>query len=172
MDAVIKTDKVIHPSYKVQYNDEAILNLKWNKKSVKRQRIRVKLKNAPRGISIRWTPKTNKKIFQLEFKFRGKSYVHDCGEFLPGSFGCNDLDGYLLKLNDNHRNDDGTFKTNPNVEVITKKQLKKSQFKTIRQVIELICRENFPRKNITGKLSALSQKDHTRFLIGYNKRRC
>ena len=39
MEAVIKTDKVIHPSYEVQYNDEAILNLKWNKKSVKRQRM-------------------------------------------------------------------------------------------------------------------------------------
>ena len=171
MDAVIKTDKVIHQSYIIQHNDKAILNLKWNKKSEKRQRVRVLFKNGPKGISIRWTPKTSKKIFQLEFKFRGKSYVHDCGEFLPGSFGCNDLAQYLLKLNGKHRNKDGTFRTNPNVDVITKSELKKSQLKTIRQVIELICKDNFPRKNIKGKLSALSQKDHTRFLIGYNKRR-
>ena len=128
-------------------------------------------KNGPGGVTLRWTPKTNKKIFQLIYKFRGKTYTLDCGQFIPGSFTCNSLDKYLLRINEKHRNDDGSFKTNPKVEVITKDQLKQSQLKTVREVIELICEENFPRKNIKGKLSALSQKDHTRFLIGYNKRR-
>ena len=171
MEAKLNKEIITHRLPTIQYNDRAISNLKWNKQIGKRQRLNIRFKNGPKGVQLRWTPKTNKKVFRLVFLFRGKSYSHYCGEFLPGSFGCNDLDKYLLKLNDKHRNDDGTFRTNPNVDVITKKQLKKSQFKTIRQVIELICRENFPRKNITGKLSALSQKDHTRFLIGYNKRR-
>ena len=171
MEQISKRKKIIHPLYIIQYNDKAIADLKWNKKTEVRQRVKVNFKNGPRGISIRWTPKTNKKVFQLIFIFRKKTYVHDCGEFLPGSFTCNDLDKYLVSLNDKHRNDDGSFKTNPNVSVITKKQLRRSQLKTVRQVIELICQENFPRRNIKGKLSALSQKDHTRFLIGYNKRR-
>ena len=85
-------------------------------------------------------------------------------------FYCESLQEYLVKLNDKHKRTDGTFKTNPNVDVITQKQLKKSQLKTVRQVIELICKK-LPRKNIKGKLSALSQKDHTRFLIGYNKKK-
>ena len=171
MEADKKTNRIEHIQYTIQYNDKAISHHKYNKQTIKRQRIKVRFKNGPRGISLRWTPKTNKKVFQLIFAFRGKSLIHDCGEFLPGSYGCNDLDKYLINLNDKHRNDDGTFKTNPNVDVITKKSLKKSQLKTLGQVIELICKDNFPRRNITGKLSALSQKDHTRFLIGYNKRR-
>ena len=171
MVANIKSNKVIHQSYTIQYNDKAISNLKWNKKIEKRQRIRVHFKNGPGGVTMRWTPKTNKKIFQLEYKFRGKSYVLDCGQFLPGSFTCTSLDKYLITINDKHRNDDGTFKTNPKVQVITDKELKKSQLKTIRECIELICEENFPRKNIKGKLSSYSILQHTRFLIGYNKRR-
>ena len=94
---------------------------------------------------MRWSAKTNKKIFQLEYKFRGKSFILDCGQYLPGSFTCTDLDKYLIKINDKHRNDDGTFKTNPKVQVITQKELRKSQLKTVREVIELICKDNFPR---------------------------
>jgi len=171
MEAMLNKKRITHRLPTIQYNDRAISNLKYNKQIVKRQRLTIRFKNGPKGIQLRWTPKTNKKVFRLVFLFRGKSYSHYCGEFLPGSFGCNDLDKYLLTLNDTHRNDDGTFKTNPNVEVITTKELKNSQFKTVRQVIELICEDNFPRKNIKGKLSASSQKDFTRFLIGYNKRR-
>ena len=75
--------KVEHRLYKIQYNDEAIEGLKYNKKLEARQRIKVHFKNGPRGITLRWTPKTNKKVFQLIFKFRKKSYVHDCGEYTP-----------------------------------------------------------------------------------------
>ena len=33
---------------------------------------------------MRWTPKTNKKVFQLIFIYNGKTYTHDCGEYTPG----------------------------------------------------------------------------------------
>ena len=171
MEQVRDKHKVAHQLHRIQYNDKAISNLKWNKKTEKRHRIKVSFKNGPKSITLRWTPKTNKKIFQLMFKFRGKTLRHDCGEFTPGVFTCGDLDKHLTKLNEIHRNSDGSFKTNPNVDVINQKELRKSQLKTLRQVIELICEDNFPRKNIKGKLSASSQKDFTRFLIGYNKRR-
>ncbi len=171
MEPKTNDTKVRHQLYEVQFTDKAINNLKWNKRTEKRHRVKVRLKNGPKGVSIRWTPKTNKKVFQLIFKFRGKTIFHDCGEFTPGVFTCNHLAIYLVKLNEKHKDTNGNFKTNPNVDVITQRQLKQSQLKTTRECIELVCKDNFPRKNIIGKLSALSQKDHTRFLIGYNKRR-
>ena len=171
MEPDIKHKNIVHQQYTIQFTDKAINNLKWNKQTEKRQRIKIRFKNGPRGISLRWTPKTNKKVFQLIFIYKGKTFTHDCGEYTPGVYTCNSLQEYLVKLNEKHKDTDGTFKTNPNVDVITQKQLKKSQLKTIREVIELICRANFPRKNIKGNLSALSIKDHTRFLIGYNDRR-
>ena len=172
MEANLKQDKITHRLHTiVQFNDKAIENLKWNKQTNIRQRIKVRFKNGPRGVTLRWTPKTNKKVFELIYIFRGKTYRHDCGEFTPGVYTCVSLQEYLVKLNSKHRSPDGTYHTNPNTEVITKKELKQSQLKTLREVIELICKANFPRKNIKGNLSALSIKDHTRFLIGYNKRR-
>ncbi len=61
MEAEQKTPKVIHQSYTIQFTDKSIINLKWNKQTEKRQRIKVKFKNGPRGITLRWTPKTKKK---------------------------------------------------------------------------------------------------------------
>ena len=126
METIKDKAKITHQSPTIQYNDKAIKELKWNKKHSKRKRIEVKFKNGPKAISLRWTPKTNKKVFTLSFRFREKTYRHNCGEFLPGSYVCNDLDKYLIKLNEKHRNEDGSFKTNPNVDVITKAELKLS----------------------------------------------
>ena len=83
MEQVRDKHKIEHQRYTIQYNDKAIEGLKWNKKLEKRQRIKVRFKNGPRGISLRWTPKTNKKVFQLIFSFRGNSLIQDCGEFTP-----------------------------------------------------------------------------------------
>ena len=63
MEQVRDKHKIEHQRYTIQYNDKAIEGLKWNKKLEKRQRIKVRFKNGPRGISLRWTPKTNKKVF-------------------------------------------------------------------------------------------------------------
>ena len=83
MEQVRDKHKVAHQLHRIQYNDKAISNLKWNKKTEKRHRIKVSFKNGPKSITLRWTPKTNKKIFQLMFKFRGKTLRYDCGEFTP-----------------------------------------------------------------------------------------
>ena len=99
--------KGTHQFHTIQFTDKAIINLKYNKKTEKRQRIRVKLKNAPRGISLRWTPISNKKVFQLEFRFRGKKYRHDCGVFTPGVYTCNSLMDYMVKLNEKHLDTEG-----------------------------------------------------------------
>jgi hypothetical protein len=121
MEANLKQDKITHRLHTiVQFNDKAIESLKWNKQTNKRQRIKVRFKNGPRGVTLRWTPKTNKKVFELIYIFRGKTYRHDCGEFTPGVYTCVSLQEYLVKLNSKHRSPDGTYHTNPNTEVITK----------------------------------------------------
>ena len=61
MEAKDNKSKVGHQLYSIQYNDKAITNLKYNQKTEKRQRIKVQFKNGPGGVTLRWTPKTNKK---------------------------------------------------------------------------------------------------------------
>ena len=99
MEANLKTKKITHQLHTIQFTDKAIENLRWNKGTEKRQRIKVKFKNGPRGVTLRWSPKTNKKVFELIYIFQGKTYRHDCGEFTPGVFTCNSLQEYLLKFN-------------------------------------------------------------------------
>ena len=84
----IKTDKKVAQqlhTYEVEFNDKAITNLKYKEKTIlTRKRIRVRLKNGPRGVVLRWTVRTNKKVFSLMFKFRKKILRHNRGEFTPG----------------------------------------------------------------------------------------
>ena len=136
MEANSKTEKITHQLSTIQFTDKAIENLRWNKGTEKRQMISIKFKNGPIGISLRWTPKTNKKVFELIFIFKGKTSKHSCGELTPGVFTCNTLQEYLLKLNQKHKDIDRSYKTNPNSDLITGKEPKKSQSKTTREVIE------------------------------------
>ena len=103
MEADLENKKIVHQQYTIQFSNKAINNLKWNKQTEIRQRIKIRFKNGPRGVSMRWTPKTNKKVFQLIFIYNGKTYTHDCGEYTPGVYTCESLQEYLVKLNDKHR---------------------------------------------------------------------
>ena len=74
MEADLENKKIVHQQYTIQFSNKAINNLKWNKQTEIRQRIKIRFKNGPRGVSMRWTPKTNKKVFQLIFIYNGKTY--------------------------------------------------------------------------------------------------
>ena len=67
MEQETKSLKIRHQLDTIQFTDSAIENLKWNKRTDKRQRIKIKFKNAPKGISLRWSPRTNKKVFKFFF---------------------------------------------------------------------------------------------------------
>ena len=45
MEQISKRKKIIHPLYIIQYNDKAIADLKWNRKTEARQRVKVNFKN-------------------------------------------------------------------------------------------------------------------------------
>jgi hypothetical protein len=42
MEANLKTEKITHQLHTIQFTDKAIENLRWNKGTEKRQRIKVK----------------------------------------------------------------------------------------------------------------------------------
>jgi hypothetical protein len=88
MEANSKTEKITHRLPTIQFTDKAIENLRWNKGTEKIQRISIKFKNGPSGVSMRWTPKNNKKVFQLIFIYNSKTYNHDCGEYTPRVYIC------------------------------------------------------------------------------------
>ncbi len=50
MEPKTNDTKVSHQLYEVQFTDKAIINLKWNKKTEKRHRVKVNIKNGPKGV--------------------------------------------------------------------------------------------------------------------------
>ena len=186
MEAIKNKTKVTHQSHTIQYNDKAIEELKYNKKTEKRQRIKVNFRNGPIGVSLRWTPRTNKKIFQLEGKIKnkiigetkdiegviikGKSFRMDLCQFHYEHLGTLEVNTMLTPIFKKHKNPDGTWKSNPNTALTTLEELNDSQRFTVNEVIELILEQNFPRRNISGNIAMFSQRDYSRFLIGYNDR--
>ena len=168
MVTINKSVGVTHQSPKIQYNDKAIAELKFNKKLAKRERIDIGFKNGPVGVSLRWTLKSNKKVFQLLGKCRGQTFRMHLGQFHLGAFGTHEVDTKLTPIFKKHKDIDGTWLYNPKKAVVTLKETPKL---LVNDVIELLCEQNFPRRHMKGNLAATSQRDYTRFLIGYNHRR-
>ena len=50
MEPNTNVKNVSHQLYEVQFSDEAIIKLKYNKKTEKRHRVKVILKNGPKGV--------------------------------------------------------------------------------------------------------------------------
>ena len=68
-----KTQNVSQTCPKIKFSDEAIsaLKLKSNK------RIQITFSDTPgslNGLSLRYTPSTNKKVFELRYRYRNKYY--------------------------------------------------------------------------------------------------
>ena len=81
MEQISKRKKIIHPLYIIQYNDKAIADLKWNRKTEVRQRVKVNFKNGPRGISIRWTPKKRENKRDREQVYKVYTYLYKLSFF-------------------------------------------------------------------------------------------
>ena len=55
--------KVTHKPHSIRFTDKAIDELKYRNNYNHRQNVR--FIDGPPGVTLRWTPKTNKKIFQI-----------------------------------------------------------------------------------------------------------
>lgn len=149
--------------YKIDWDNDAIYNFTLKGKG------RVWLK--PRdvgglvpGVSVRYTIKKNKKVFQYNFRFKNKFYTCDLGTF-SDEFQieeCQKLHKYITKeakkLNSNPKN----FLKVEKIEI--------SNQITLKEAIEKIIENSFPRKNLTGNLDKKSQISYARFLMGNNER--
>lgn len=123
-----------------------------------------------KGLSLRWVPSTNKKTFQLRYKFLNKDHTINLGDYSI-NFGTLEVQEVLISLFRKHKDKNGRWVTNPKIEIKSQEELGEKDQPTIRKVIELICKKGFSRKNINGFLSSDSLINHTRYLIGYNKRK-
>ena len=172
MDEVIKSEKkgrLREAKYKIAFTNTAIDNLKLKGGLDKGKFIKVRFKDQ-RGIYLYWSPIKLKKKFYYRYKFNNKNYDLDLGEYIKGSYGCDEVLSKLSKIFEKYR-DRGKWSSNPKEELLTKSELIESQKLTIRQVIEKLCEYNFPRKDIEGKLASITAYQFSLFLIGYNKRR-
>lgn len=120
--------------------------------------------------------KLNTKIFELSFWYNGKSYKLPLGKFVPGIFGCKELEEYLTPIVKAHTNKKRHWTKNPlttqqeSERVIKKEDIKAVEQRTVNEVIEALMLENMPKIASEGTICAKSIRELSRFLIGYNKR--
>ena len=168
-DNLKKKGRLREGKYIIPFTNTAIDNLKQKSKLAKGKYIKVRFKDQ-RGIYLYWSPKKLKKKFYQRYKFNGKDYDLDLGEYIKGTYGCDEALSKLLKIYEKHK-EKGKWKTNPREEYLTNDELVDSQKLTIRKVIEKLLEYNFPLKNMEGRLASTTAFQFSLFLIGYNKRR-
>lgn len=117
-----------------------------------------------KNVSLRVSK--SKKVFQLRYQLNKKSSRIDLGEYSPGVFGLLELQEKMIDIIKNCKKKYKWIK-DPGHHLGFKEYNKEY---TLRNVIEKIHEDNFPRRGLTGKLSCNTQRMYSRFLIGYNKR--
>lgn len=132
--------------------------------------------NAPKGLRICQYEKSKAKFFILQYWFQSKAYKLTIGEFKLGKFGVKEAQDKFNQLYQDHTNDRGIWIKNPKqtIKDADKKvyeaesiRLKK---RSIREVIELIVKENFPSNKFEGNVVASTIKEYSLPMLGYNKR--
>ena len=155
-----------------------------NKKTGKyRKQVRtpfdVSRNTALKGLKLVHYRKSKKKYFIIQYWFNDKSLSLSLGEFRPGVFGVKEVEAKVFDLVKEHTNDKGHWVKNPKQTIqdkevkITKAEIEKSQQLTIRDVIERIAKDGFPKTKRQGSLSVHSIKEFIKFMFGFNWRsRC
>ena len=84
---------------KIAFTNTAIDNLKLKDRLDKGKFIKVRFKDQ-RGIYLYWSPIKLKKKFYYRYKFNNKNYDLDLGEYIKGSYGCDEVLSKLSKIFD------------------------------------------------------------------------
>jgi hypothetical protein len=170
MKVDIKTIKVDQElTSEIDFNDKAIdrLYIKYGpRKDLTFKNIKISYLT---GLHLRYSPLTQKKVFALFYKFKGKSRKLILDEFILGHYGTIEVSAELLKLYSKYYKD-GKWKHDPWEQLITQRELEQSQELSIREAIQRLVEAQFPRKTKLGKLAMSSQKTYARFLMGYHNR--
>ena len=129
-----------------------------------------------KGLKLRQNRKSLKKFFVLQFWYESKADYLSIGEFKPGVFGVNECEEKIFEIHKEHTNSKGLWIKNPRSTLqqqdskIREENIRDQEMLTINQVIERMCKANFPSARSDRRLSATSIRDHIKFLIGYNWR--
>ncbi len=129
-----------------------------------------------KGLRLCQFEKTKSKHFILRYWFNGQYLSLTLGEFKPGKFGVRECEQKLYEIAKTHQNDKGIWTQDPKQTIkdkenkIAKAIIVESQKLTINQVVERLCKDNFPKSKKQGRLTAHSIRGMCLYLIGYNWR--
>ena len=137
-------------------------------------------KTTIRGLKLVCFRKTGKKYFQLVYTQkrddRSISLPLTIGEFIPGKFGVKECQEKILDLMKEHTNDRGLWIKDPKQTLkdedkkVYEAEAIKLKKRSIREVIELIVKKNFPSNINDGSVVATTIKQLSLSMYGYNKR--
>jgi len=160
-------------AYIIPYNNRAIESLSA-KKFKNKYRPEIRFDNPVaniKGCSLLFNTKTKVKKFYLRYRFRGNNRRYCLGTYSKDyDAKANEQKLYEIKKGCVVK---GSWVKTPEefyrvLPVISKTY--GDSTKTVAEVIIEFIRAEFPRKTIKGNISAQSQREFTRFLVGYNER--
>ena len=129
-----------------------------------------------KGLKLAQYFKTKNKFFMLRYWFNSKSDDVSLGQFEEGIFGVKECQEKLFDLVKDHTNSKGLWIKDPKLTLNAandqekRANVEESLKLSIREVIERLCKANFPRSKREGRLSASSIQSACKVLIGYNWR--
>ena len=158
------------------------LELHWKPKSIEniektfrtlegRHRFKFLVTGQLTGMHLWWNTETKSKSFVLVGRCKNKTFSHTCGKYIPGTTKLSDIENYVAELCNKYKDRNGHWIKNPNIENVTKDQLQKAQKYTIRQCIELIAKEGFPKHKYDNPIDVKSIQQYSQILFGWNDRR-
>ncbi len=165
----IKVDQEL--TKEIDFNDKAIAKLYIKSGPRKDFKFRNTKVSYLKGLRLRYSPKTQKKIFTLIYGYKARSLKLPFGEFILDHYGTVEVSEELLKLYKKYYDKKlGKWRHDPQEQLITQRELEQSQELSVRHCIQRLLEAEFPRKGKIGKLAKVSQRTFARFLMGYHER--
>lgn len=135
-------------------------------------RLEVNFENSKsfiRGISLLYTPGTQKKQFVLKGKLRGKTFTEILGSY-PEKYTTETLFAKYQEIASKCKKGN-TWLRHPK-EILRLSQVNQvvPEGETIQFCIEKLLESEFPRKNLEGNISPDTAQTYSRYLCGYNPR--
>ena len=141
--------------------------------------LNVKGNSTCKGLKIRCHRKTGTKSFRLVVWLNGKSTILNCGIFQRGVYGVEEVEEYLKPIVKACK-EKGVWVKYPK-EYFAEKKIEEEKIKLekeekerkeikVKDIIEMACKENFPKSKREGNVSAGVLRVNCLYLIGYNKR--
>ena len=170
--------------FKLKFTDYAISNFTSNFINDKGKTLRKVAtpfdtgsgKSFLKGLRLVQYQKTKSKIFELRIWLENRCVDISLGKFEETRFGVKQCQEKLFELVRDHTNPKGHWIKNPRLTLNAanddekRANVEESLKLSIREVIERLCKANFPRSKREGRLSASSIQSACKVLIGYNWR--